>query len=149
MIRLLLLAAALVAMGTPAAPGPSSETAKQVIEQARQACTAYNGGQFATGAGAITEVDLTGDGAAEVIVDESSYSCSTAASMYCGTGGCLVRIITGGQITKRLAKGWRLIEWGSDRIMLLALHGTECGGSGVDRCYEALIWSGDRFLSVR
>lgn len=149
MIRGLHLATAIVGLALPATAGSTSEAVKRLVEQASQACAAYNGGEFAAGAGAIAEVDLTGDGEADVIVDESAYGCSTAASLYCGSGGCLVRIIANGQTTERLAEGWRLIEWGDDRIVLLALHGTQCGGVGADRCYEALVWSGDRFLSVR
>lgn len=141
-------AAAGIASAATAAEAPS-ERAQLVIEAARQACAGYPRGQFAAGGDAITAIDLTGDGVPEEIIDESTFRCSSAASLYCGTGGCMVRIIADGETVERLAKAWRIVEWGESLIVLFALHGTACGSSGVDPCYEAIVWAGDHFRSVR
>lgn len=148
MIRLLVVAAA-VALASPAAGGSPSVLARQLVERARQTCAGFEHRRFSGGERAIAEVDLTGDGMPEEIVDESAYRCSTAASLYCGSGGCMVRIVAHGKVFERLAKAWRIVEWGKSRIVLFALHGTACAGSGFQPCYEAVVWGGGHFLSVR
>ena len=98
---------------------------------------------------AVQPVDLTGDGVPETVVDESRFSCSSAASMYCGTGGCMVRAIVGDQTFSWLAKGWKVVDWAGDRILLMQIHGANCGGTNLRRCYEAVVWTDDHFASVR
>jgi hypothetical protein len=82
-----------------------------VLEEARKNCESFEGGIFEA-RDAVQPVDLSGDGVPETVVDESRFSCSSAASMYCGTGGCMVRAIVG------------------DRTFSLARQGLESGRMG-------------------
>jgi len=86
-----------------------------VLEEARENCARFEDGTFEP-RDAVQRVDLTGDGMPETVVDESRFSCSSAASMYCGTGGCMVRAIVGDQTFSWLAKGWRVVDWAGDQI---------------------------------
>jgi len=121
----------------------------EILETGRESCTFFDNGEFSLEEGAITEIDLDGDGAPDKVVMESRFECSTAASLYCGTGGCMTHLVVGDQVYSRLAKGWKSVEWAGDTIILLALHGSECGGTNLRRCYEAITWSEGGFKSVR
>jgi hypothetical protein len=119
-----------------------------VLEEARKNCESFEDGIFEP-RDAVQPVDLTGDGRPETVVDESRFSCSSAASMYCGTGGCMVRAIVGDRTFSWLAKGWKVVEWAGDRVLLMQIHGANCGGTNLRRCNEAVVWADDRFASVR
>lgn len=130
-------------------PHAGAQTAMDgILAEARAACESFEGGTFEPG-DAVTEVDLTGDGQADHLVDEGRFSCSSAASMYCGSGGCMLHAVVGDSVTSWQATGWRTIDWGGAHILLVGRDGGWCGGAGAEVCFEALNWSGDRFLSVR
>ena len=67
---------------------------------------------------------------------------------YCGTGGCMLNLIVNGETMAWQATGWRLIDWGPDRILLVGRDGGWCGGASAEVCYEALVWSNDKILTV-
>ncbi len=84
------------------------------------------------------------------MVDENFFKCSTSASLYNGgTGGSLVHFIVGDTEQSFLVKDWDTANWEGATLILLALHGSECGGAGVDPCFEALTWGANSFVSVR
>ncbi len=47
------------------------------------------------------------------------------------------------------AEGWRVITWDSLPILLLAVHGSECGGTNLRRCFRAVVWSEGAFRSIQ
>lgn len=127
----------------------ASSEAQSLIERAAADCQSLENGAFDQG-GALTEITLRsqfGDIAAE-LVDESKYTCSSAASLYCGSGGCMLNLVADGHVRAWQATGWQLIEWGPDTILLIGRDGVWCGGSGAEVCYEALVWSDEQVLSV-
>ena len=126
-----------------------SPDAQRLIDRAAADCQSFENGEFDAG-DAVTEVELRsqfGTVQAE-LVDESEYACSSAASLYCGTGGCMLNLIVEGTVHAWQATGWRLIEWGPDRMLLIGRDGGWCGGAGAEVCYEALVWSNGRILTV-
>ena len=126
-----------------------SPDAQRLVDQAAADCRAFENGEFDPG-GAVTSIELTsqfGTVQAE-IVDESQYACSSAASLYCGSGGCMLNLVIDGTISAWQATGWRLVEWGPDRILLIGRDGGWCGGAGAEVCYEAVVWSNGSLLSV-
>ena len=129
-------------------PASASEAASTIVDQARRDCKSFENGVLDTTEQTISLVDLTGDGRPEDIVDASQFSCSTAASLFCGTGGCLITVIVNATPFEFLAKGWKVIQWDNQPILLLAVHGSECGGTNLRRCYKAVVWSEDGFQSV-
>ena len=63
--------------------------------------------------GAVKEVDLTGDGKPDTVVDEALFKCSTAASLFNGgTGGSMVHFLADGSETARLVQGLGYRELG-------------------------------------
>ncbi len=140
MRRLMLLACLLAA---PAAADPAGD----ILAAAEAACAGFKNGVFDP-RDAVTAIDLTGDGAPDALIDESAFACSTAASLYCGSGGCMLHAIVGDSVTSLQATGWRTLDWGPARILLVGRDGGWCGGAGSQVCFEALTWSDGRFLTV-
>lgn len=132
------------------APAPAaSPEAQRLLDQASDDCKSFENGLFDAG-DAVVPIELTSQyGMIEAeVVDTSKFACSSAASLYCGSGGCMLNLIVGDATYAWQATGWRLIDWGPDRILLIGRDGGWCGGSGAEVCYEAVVWSGDRLLTV-
>ena len=138
-----------VIMGLVAPAFAISPEAQRLIDQAAQECASFENGVFDSG-DAVAPIELAsqfGTVAAE-LVDESRFACSSAASLYCGSGGCMINLVVGQDVKAWQATGWRLVDWGPDRILLIGRDGGWCGGAGAEVCYEAVVWSNDRILTV-
>lgn len=120
----------------------------KVIERARGECRGFENGMLTVAEGTVTRVDVTGNGQADTVIDARFFRCSSAASLFCGTGGCAISVIADGSTTEFLAKGWRLIPWAPRRILLLEVHGSRCGGTNLRSCFQALSWSEGAFRSL-
>ncbi len=130
---------AIALMATPALA--NDRTVSGVINTARDECRSLENGTLEVGENAVVEIDLTGDGKANTLIDASEFMCTTAASLFCGTGGCALSAVVDGTPHEFLAKGWRVVKMYDFPVLLLAVHGSECGGSGLRRCIKALSWS--------
>lgn len=127
----------------------ASPAAQALLDQASDDCKSFENGLFDAG-DAVVPIELTsqyGTIGAEV-VDTSKFACSSAASLFCGSGGCMLNLIVGDTTYAWQATGWRLIDWGPDRILLIGRDGGWCGGAGAEVCYEAVVWSDGRLLTV-
>lgn len=126
-----------------------SPEAQRLVEQAAADCRALENGDFEVGE-AVKNIELRSQfGVVEAeLIDESQYACSSAASLYCGTGGCMLNLVIDGAVSAWQATGWRLVDWGPDRILLIGRDGGWCGGAGAEVCYEAVVWSNGSILTV-
>ncbi|MFK7746134.1 MAG: hypothetical protein AB8B47_13850 [Roseobacter sp.] len=126
-----------------------SPEAKRLIDRAALDCRSFENGEFDAG-DALTVIELLsqfGNVQAELI-DESQFNCSTAASLYCGTGGCMLNLVIDDSVRAWQATGWQLIDWGPDRILLIGRDGAWCDGAGAEVCYEAIVWGSGKILTV-
>jgi hypothetical protein len=136
-----------------AAPSFASEAANQVVEEARKSCEILAPGSssfygtFSFDESSITYIDLTGDGKDEEIIDSSDFECSISG-LFCGSGGCNISVIVNEEVTDFFADNWTVVDWGKHPVLLLAVHGMNCGGSGVMGCVKAVVWSHGAFRSV-
>ncbi|MEO0682440.1 MAG: hypothetical protein AAF192_18725 [Pseudomonadota bacterium] len=137
------LAAAAVMMGGAAAADP----VQAIVQEAAESCRSFNDGVF-DAADAVREVDLDGVAPLDRLVDESRFRCSSAASMYCGSGGCGLHAAIGDRAWRWQAEGWRMVDWGLMRVLLVARDGGWCGGVGAQTCVEAVVWSGGEALTM-
>ena len=133
----------------PAGVARAQSAEQQIVDAARQACSDLDAGEFAASEDAVTRVDLDGDGIEDVLVDESRFSCSTSASLFPPTGGSQLHAIVKDRHDVWMAHAWRLVEWGDHTILLLAEHGSQCGGLGYEPCFEAVVWSDAGSRTVR
>ncbi|GLS88763.1 hypothetical protein GCM10010873_37370 [Cypionkella aquatica] len=134
-----------------AGPAFAEDTVEAILAEAKADCASLDKGVFDAPTGSVTEVDLTGDGKAEMVVDASKFICSTSASYWGGTGGSQLSLIVAGKRQDFFAQEWKVIAWNNAPVLLLWLNGGECGGAGADPCIEALVWSdfNKAFMSVR
>lgn len=119
---------------------------RQKVVAAEQ-CARYDGA-FSLRPGAVVEVDLTGDGAPEMVVDFRFFACSTFERLYCATDACPLQVHEGAVTTTWRALDWQVLDWGPDRVLLILREGDVCGASPEESCYEAVVWRNGRFLTA-
>ncbi len=122
--------------------------ADAILAAAAQDCAEMDGGVFAS-EGAVRQIDMTGDGTDDTIVDEALFTCSTAASLYGGSGGSMIHVFANGTESSFLVEGYETVRWADRLIVLLAVDGSSCNTISANPCFEALTWFEDRFVSVR
>lgn len=138
----------LVLLAVPTAGLHAQTTELELIDAAQESCAGL-GGEFSASPDAVTRQDLDGDGDEDTLVDESGFGCSTSATLFTPLGGSQLHAIVGDRHDVWMAQAWRLIEWGEDTILLMAVHGSQCKGYGYQHCYEAVTWSDGIPMSVR
>jgi hypothetical protein len=137
----------LLCFSTTVSGGEQMTLATEIVQKAKNECASFEGGTFDATEQAITLHDITGDGRAEEIVDASQFSCSTSASMWGGSGGTLLWVVVAGRTHEFLAHKWRVVDMDGQKVLLLAVHSSECSDT-LGPCYRALVWS-DGFRTIR
>lgn len=140
------LAASWLALITPAWSADISELPIQLqekIEAARQVCTELDNGAFHLEWGAVDRVDLDGDLYHDWVLNERGFSCSAAASLYCGTGGCMSHFLVEDVLHSLLNQGWGLADLGPNRVLLADVHGSQCGDINPTPCVTASTWDSE------
>ena len=129
-------------------PAAAFADADAILADAAKACAEQDNGVFAS-EGAVRQIDMTGDGTEDTLVDEALFTCTTAASLYAGSGGSMIHVFVNGAQSSFLVQGYETVRWGDNLIVLLALGGTDCNTINANPCFEALTWVEDRFVTVR
>lgn len=146
-MRKLILAFTLMAMHANSAtanelPLPPALAVK--IEAATETCASFEDGTLRLEWHAIERRDLDGDLVPDWALNESGLHCSTAPSLFCGSGGCITHFLVGDTLSSLRNQGWDLAQVGPYKVLLADVHGTECGGIGPTPCVVASIWDADR-----
>ena len=126
----------------------AADTADDLLEQAREYCRSINDGEFHAEDDAVSQLDVTGDGVPDQIVDASQFACSAAVTPYCGTGGCPLTVIVNGNSFRFQALRWKATHWDDQPILLLHVHSTACESNNWQPCIKALTWSEGSFRGV-
>ena len=84
------------------------------VEAAAQSCANFENGEFALEAGAVVRTDLDGDLRADWVVNERYFACSSAASLYGGTGGSMSHFLVGDHVASLLNQGWEMRTLGPE-----------------------------------
>ena len=113
------------------------------VEAAKQACSDFENGQFSLEFGAVQRVDLGGDIDRDWVLDEAGFACSSAVSLYCGTGGCMSHFLVEDRMFSLLNQGWDMANIGPFRVLLADVHGTQCGGINPTPCIVASAWDSE------
>ncbi len=122
--------------------------ATAIFQKAISECKGLDEGEFDSTEKTTTLHDLTGDGRPEEIVDASQFSCSTAASLWGGSGGTYLWAIVDGKAYEFLAHRWKVVDMDGQNILLLAVHSSECSDE-IGPCYRAVVWGGEGFRTIR
>ena len=144
------LAVALIAVGqalpTPAIASDISDLPALLrgkVERAQQACSDFENGQFALEWGAVTRVDLDGDMRPDWVLNEAFFACSSAVSIYCGTGGCMSHFLVGDVLSSLLNQRWDVVDLGPHHVLLAEVHGAQCSGTNPTPCVTASTWDNE------
>ena len=137
----------LLALAAPCA-AQAAVTADDILTEAKADCASFDNGTVTVPPDAITQIDLTGDATPETVVDWGKLQCSTMASAWGGTGGSMISVLIGDTRADYMALGWKVVDFGGP-VLLLQVHGAECGGTGSDPCVDAEVWNGQAMMSVR
>ena len=100
----------------------------------------FENGEFNLEWGAVDRVDLDGDLYNDWVLNESGFACSTAASLFCGTGGCMSHFLVEDELHSLLNQGWDIVDLGPHRVLLADVHGSQCGGINPTPCATASTW---------
>lgn len=130
-----------------ATAGESLPLATQLVQQAKQDCKSLENGAFHSTEKTITLHDITGDGRPEEFVDASQFSCSSALTLWGGTGGTYLWAIVEGKAYDFLAKRWQVVDVDGQAVLLLAVHSSQCSDD-IGPCYRAYVWQ-DGFRTPR
>lgn len=90
--------------------------------------------------GFIEMTDLNGDGLEDGIIDYQYVLCDGASTAFCGSGGCTLRLYSGGrnglfaEAGEFLSYGLKVRGSGSKARISIAVHGSECGKAGAAPC---------------
>ena len=126
----------------------AADAVQDVLGHGREHCRSISNGEFYAEEGAVTHIDVTGDGVSDQIVDASQFACSTAVSPYCGTGGCPLTVIVNDVLFKFQAQRWKVIHWDEQPVLLLQVHSAACEMHSWQPCIKAMTWSEGGFHGV-
>ncbi len=124
----------------------ASDEVDRVLNEARAECKSFENGDLTIDMDrAVVSVDVTGNGEADEVVDSTAFASSSAASLFCGTGGCGLDVIAEGTAFSFLAKGWSVRAGESAPFLEIGVHWSECDYTSF--CFEKFVWTGAAFES--
>ena len=103
-----------------------ASSAAKIVQNAKQECNGIDNGEFHSTEKAITSYDITGDGQMEAVVDAAQFSCSTALTLWGGSGGTYLWVVAPDKTYEFLAHRWRMIDFDGQSVLLLAVHSAQC-----------------------
>lgn len=119
---------------------------QKALRYANEECTSQDGGEVSFAPDTVRRIDLTGDGRDDYIVDFGKTKCGDRETTYCGTGGCVIKILAtlrDGNL-REVFDGYVLrykimpppTKRGAARSIRFDLHGSFCGGFGPQACVK-------------
>lgn len=118
------------------------------ITKATATCAELDSGLLTVNADAVTRPDLNRDGTPDWILADAGFSCSSAASLFCGTGGCDHTVLVGDTPTQVFAKGIDVFAGEYETALIAWVHGSLCGGDNTTQCALAMVWQDGAWTSV-
>lgn len=93
--------------------------------------------------------DYNNDGVPDYLLDYGAFRCGDTVSYFCGSGGCRMELYLSGpeghqKQFDRTVRQMQIIA-GNRPVLLLALHGGNCGQIGAYDCRQRLTWNGRSF----
>ena len=148
MKTILFLILVMLSFLTPISAAEFDSLSSEIIYKAEKDCSSFNSGEFSLSDGVVTLHDFTGDGKPEEVVDGSQFACSSALTLWGGTGGTFLWVIVDNEIHEFLAHKWRVVDVDGQNVLLLAVHSSQCSDK-IGPCYRALVWDDGFRTTVR
>jgi hypothetical protein len=117
---------------------------RKSFDAAAKDCHDADEGKVTFAPDTVRTVDLTGDGRQDFIVSLENAKCSTAASIFCGTGGCPLEIYVGlpdgsyRSVFSSQVRGYKILpaQGKGPRTIKFDMHGGFCGTYGAAECVK-------------
>ncbi|QOZ09491.1 hypothetical protein [Bradyrhizobium sp. CCBAU 51765] len=120
---------------------------QKALRYANEECDAQEGGKVTFAPNTVRKIDLTGDGREDYIVDFQDTKCGDRETTYCGTGGCVMKILVTlpdgsvREVFDGYVRSYKIVappmKRGAARTIRFDLHGSFCGGFGAQACWKA------------
>jgi len=119
-----------------------------VLTEAHESCE-DDGGVLKLSGDEVARYDFDNDGSIDLtILNELEYNCSSSASLFKGTAGAVVHLMTDVDYSYGYARQYEYIKAFNDvPTILLYLHGTSCGEVGLVPCLSAISIHNGRFVN--
>ncbi|MBL4787342.1 MAG: hypothetical protein JKY49_18200 [Cohaesibacteraceae bacterium] len=128
-------------------PVSASSAARIILSEARASCASFDNGTFRVSPQAFVQLDLTGDGVLDEILDSHYFSCSSSPTFFCGGGGCTVVVIVNGMTFDfQVHQFKRARDQEGEIIFKTVVHWSLCNYKKT--CWEAWKWNGLGFSSL-
>ncbi|WP_061028213.1 hypothetical protein [Bradyrhizobium sp. CCH5-F6] len=142
----LLMASARADEAKPFNPADYPPGVQTALRYANEECESQQGGKVTFAPDTVRKIDLTGDGHEDYIVDFQDTKCGDRETTYCGTGGCVMKILVtlpdgsvrevfGGHVLRYRIMA-PAVKRGAARTVRFDLHGSFCGGFGAQACVK-------------
>lgn len=155
LLALLAIAAARADDAKPFNPADYPPSVQKALRYANEECGSQGGGPVAFAPDTVRSIDLTGDGRDDYIVDFRDTKCGGREGTYCGTGGCVMKILVmlpygrARQVFDGYVRNYTVLppptKGGAARIIRFDLHGSFCGGFGAQACVKERAITGTPF----
>ena len=137
------------AMASSASSQSIENRIDELLTQAKEDC-ASDGGVLKLSGNEVNKFDFDGDGVTDLsILHEIDYNCSSSASLFQGTAGAVVHIMTDKDYFSEYVREIKEVTaFNNKQVLLLGLHGSSCGEAGYVSCVQAITLHEGRIISI-
>ena len=122
----------------------------ELLTQAKEDC-ASDGGVLELSGDEVNKFDFDADGVTDLsILNEIDYNCSSSASLFQGTAGAVVHIMTDKDYFSGYVREVQAVTaFNNKQVILLGLHGSACNEVGYVSCVKAITLHEGRIISTK
>jgi len=122
----------------------------ELLTQAKEDC-ASDGGVLELSGSEVNKFDFDEDGVTDLsILHEIDYNCSSSASLFQGTAGAIVHIMTDKDYFSGYVREVQAVTaFNNKQVILLGLHGSACDEAGYVSCIKAITLHEGRIISTK
>ena len=126
------------------------ERISELIAEAKVSCIS-EGGVLGLSGDEVVKYDFNNNGSTDLtVLNELEYDCSSSASLFQGTAGAIIHLMTDKDYFSGYAREVQLVNaFNNKQIILLGLHGSSCGEAGNIICVDALTLHEGRIITVK
>jgi hypothetical protein len=122
----------------------------ELLTQAKEDC-ASDGGVLELSGSEVNKFDFDKDGVTDLsVLHEIDYNCSSSASLFQGTAGAVVHIMTDKDYFSGYVREVQAVTaFDNKQVILLGLHGSSCDEAGYISCVQAITLHEGRIISTK
>ena len=138
------------AMASSASSQSIENRIDELLTQAKEDC-ASDGGVLELSGSEVNKFDFDGDGVTDLsVLHEIDYNCSSSASLFQGTAGAVVHIMTDKDYFSGYVREIQAVNaFNNKQVLLLGLHGSSCDEAGYISCVQAITLHEGRIISTK